>query len=27
LARLNPTGAADLFITLESLDFSPPPAP
>jgi 4-hydroxy-tetrahydrodipicolinate synthase len=27
LARLSPTGAADLFITLESLDFSPPPAP
>ena len=27
LTRLNPTGAADLFITLESLDFSPPPAP
>jgi 4-hydroxy-tetrahydrodipicolinate synthase len=27
LARLNPTNAADLFITLESLDFNPPPAP
>jgi len=27
LARLSPTNAADLFITLESLDFSPPPAP
>jgi len=27
LAPLSPTGAADLFITLESLDFSPPPAP
>jgi 4-hydroxy-tetrahydrodipicolinate synthase len=27
LTRLSPTGAADLFITLESLEFSPPPAP
>ena len=27
LARLSPTGAADLFITLESLDFTPPPPP